>query len=576
MLRRFVTICCIGCGGSLFAQEAAPVSTLHVGTQLVVVDVGVADGAGNPVHGLPKSAFSLWDNGKQQTVSTFEEHGSRTNTTPLVSLPKLPPGTFSNRLDSEADGPLNVVLIDTLNTPLTTQARVRQQLERFVEHMKPGPRIAVFGLGSRLILLQGFTSNLDALRRVLVQSHVSQPSALLQNRTNGETSTISDMLVNSHATAGVAEIRQWEADTTASREQLRTQLTLSELNQLARYLARFPGRKTLIWFSGSFPISVLADATLLNPSAVVSDASEKLSQTAALLSRGQVAVYPVDASGLATSQVLEPDNFGIPYGGDPRKMNADVAKERQRTEAEQATLSEIATATGGKAFFDDNDLASAAATAMRDGSNFYTLTYVPSTRGVKDELHRIDLKAPKGYKLTFRREYYVPPPSNESHRETSVGGPMTASMQHGTPDITQIVFTATLEAKGALTKTLAPNTQAAEASRPPYRDLVVTYAVDPATLTLKTHGDGVREVGLEFSALVYDSEGKLQTATDNAVRAPLNKGTYAAMTRDGVRYLLEISVPARGNCSVKLGVHDLESGRIGTFEIPTEGVPASK
>ena len=43
------------------------------------------------------------------------------------------------------------------------------------------------------------------------------------------------------------------------------------MNQLARGLQHLPGRKNLIWFSGSFPINILPDGDLQNPFAVVAN-----------------------------------------------------------------------------------------------------------------------------------------------------------------------------------------------------------------------------------------------------------------------------------------------------------------
>ena len=39
----------------------------------------------------------------------------------------------------------------------------------------------------------------------------------------------------------------------------------TRMNQLARYLSGIPGRKNLIWFSGSFPINILPDGDLAEP-----------------------------------------------------------------------------------------------------------------------------------------------------------------------------------------------------------------------------------------------------------------------------------------------------------------------
>ena len=40
---------------------------------------------------------------------------------------------------------------------------------------------------------------------------------------------------------------------------------MAALGQFGRFLAGFPGRKNLVWFSGSFPINTLPNANLLDP-----------------------------------------------------------------------------------------------------------------------------------------------------------------------------------------------------------------------------------------------------------------------------------------------------------------------
>jgi len=51
-------------------------------------------------------------------------------------------------------------------------------------------------------------------------------------------------------------MRQFEQDTQTYQTTQRVEYTLQFLGQLARYLAALPGRKNLIWFSGSFPIYI--------------------------------------------------------------------------------------------------------------------------------------------------------------------------------------------------------------------------------------------------------------------------------------------------------------------------------
>ena len=62
---------------------------------------------------------------------------------------------------------------------------------------------------------------------------------------------------------------RFEAEHQSFQLQLRARYTLDAMNQLARYLCGIPGRKNLIWFSGSFPINIFPDAIPANPFAVV-------------------------------------------------------------------------------------------------------------------------------------------------------------------------------------------------------------------------------------------------------------------------------------------------------------------
>ena len=58
-----------------------------------------------------------------------------------------------------------------------------------------------------------------------------------------------------------------------------------------------PGRKNLIWFSGSFPVNFTPDYTQENPFKAVADYQDDVRKTTDLLVRSQVAVYPIDGRG---------------------------------------------------------------------------------------------------------------------------------------------------------------------------------------------------------------------------------------------------------------------------------------
>ena len=119
----------------------------------------------------------------------------------------------------------------------------------------------------------------------------------------------------------LANLRQFEAEQQSHQLQLRARFTLDALNLLARYMSNLPGRKNLIWFSGSFPISILPDPSLQNPFAIVSSSEDEFRETVDLMARSQVAVYPIDARGLMVEPMLNASNSGRTDAESPGDAN---------------------------------------------------------------------------------------------------------------------------------------------------------------------------------------------------------------------------------------------------------------
>jgi hypothetical protein len=97
-----------------FAQNPPP-DTLKTKSQLVILDVVVTDSKQNPVHNLTASDFTILENNAPEHIKSFEEHTTETATKPEPPL-NLPPGNFTNYTSVPANAPLNILLIDTLNT----------------------------------------------------------------------------------------------------------------------------------------------------------------------------------------------------------------------------------------------------------------------------------------------------------------------------------------------------------------------------------------------------------------------------------------------------------------------------
>ena len=123
----------------------------------------------NPIHNLTAADFKVLEDGQPQAIKTLEEHHSWDAAAPLPQVPRFPPGTFTNYTNAPLSGALNILLLDTLNTPMSAQADVRSQVLQYLKQMRPGTRMAIFGLTSRLILLQGFASDPGLLSDVRME-----------------------------------------------------------------------------------------------------------------------------------------------------------------------------------------------------------------------------------------------------------------------------------------------------------------------------------------------------------------------------------------------------------------------
>ena len=584
--------------GTPSQQPSNPGVTLHAGTQLVIVDVVVTDKDHKPVHGLQQSDFTLTEENVAQLIKHFEEHTALTaaDATRFPAMPAMPPGVFSNFTPEPVNGAVNVLLLDALNTPLKDQMVVHQQLLAFLNSVPPGTRIAIFGLTTKLIMLQGFTSD-PAVLKAAASSKKGTASALLDDPVGGggiQNSVADDMEDSGGDPTIIANLRQFDAQMQSFQLQLRAKYTLDAMSQLGRYLSGIPGRKNLIWFSGSFPITILPDTTGTFPNAFagVADSEEEFRDTVNLLARSQVAVYPIDARGLFNSQVFSATTTRN-YTGNPARMRQDLQKFSSDTASEHSTMFEMADATGGHAFVNTNGLAQAVATAISEGSNFYTLTYTPSDLVRDGKFRKIKVQlAEKGLNLSYRHGYYADdpeknPPSQENKpkaagiTDAAVAGEPTAfqtlraAISRGSPTPTEILLKVSV-------RPVAPPDQTEDnpasgnvlegKTHGPFRRYSIYYAVSPSDITFLRGSDGTVRAGFELAAFVFNPDGVLINMVNNPIHIAASLADIKKAVANGIQYHQEISVPAKGEYFLRIVVHDITRNRFGAVELATSSV----
>lgn len=230
-------------------QTAQPGYTLHANAREVVTDVLVTDHKGNPIRGLPESAFHISDNGKPQHIASFAEHTQAETSTPAQQSAA---NVFSNDIILHPPGVFNLILIDTATISVPDQMYLRQQLDRFVATLPPNEPFAVLGRSSEhVIMLANFTSDHQQL----------------QNAIHHEIPRLPD---------------QGAKD--ATDEAL--------MNELCSYLQQYPGRKNVLWLNGGSSLYLSPDP--VEVAVNTPDFRELYDQ----LELARIALYPIDVRGL--------------------------------------------------------------------------------------------------------------------------------------------------------------------------------------------------------------------------------------------------------------------------------------
>jgi VWFA-related protein len=556
------------------AQTSAPASepadTLHVQTNLVVIDVIVTDSHQNPVHDLTQADFNLKEDGHPQTIKSFEEHkAQQAATVSQPPGPKRDPGNFTNEFDLAPAGPLNLILLDHLNTSEADQSKSLDQVAQYLKTAPAGARFAILILNStQMYLLQGFTTDHDLLLSAL----------------NNKKAAPSFPVYFTAATASSPTGPPGSNPATIAKFEARRQLTLDSLNQLGRYLGQLPGRKNLLWFSSSFPISILPNGDA--PENMRPGYIEEFRETVNLLAHNQVAVYPIDTRGLTTEPLFTSSNANTGGG----RANPVVPSQNDTFYSGNATrraaMEDIADATGGQAFSNNNSLKESVSRAVEGGSNYYTLAYTPSSDKWKGQYRKIQIEASrKGLTLAYRRGYYANDPNapvqqkdEKTDAKTDTNEPtprsaMQTAMVHGGPEPTEILFDAIVRPSiSSEEPAVYPHNQPNASAKGPFRRYNVHYKAHLDDIHCNATPQGPLYCAVEFVTCVYDADGQLVNTQVNDIKEMVKPDFFASVHRAGnkpeFQYKQEISVPVKGEYYLRVGVHDLLTNHVGALELP--------
>ena len=557
--------------------QQEPETLLRANTRLVLVDVVAVDHSGKPVIGLTENDFSVTENGKPQKISTFVFHSAESDAKNRKQSPLLPPHVTSNRPDiRQPDAPAVVLLLDGLNTAGADQAYVRKQMLRYLaEHYDPQVKIAVLSLTGEIHVLQDFTSDPQLLKIALEHYHPQVAAAARaggERNVNEQTTTMMEMpLVNPragnvggegldpsihHSSGGsnssMAEqilyhLQRFENEVQNYARDERVRRTMAALRDIARYMAGQTGRKSLLWFSAGFPISVSGfDAVDLDTSRMY---AEQVRETTNLLSDAHVAIYTIDARGLVTGKLGDVTDEGSKRVIAGPELNRALESETYQRFNEEQTLEHVALDTGGQ-FFRDNDLARAIEMSIRDAGTYYLLGYYPSDKKWDSKFRRIQVKVSQpSVHLQHRSGYFASDPLD--WRKNGGEDAMSTAVKQDPLLATEVLFFA---------RALPPA---------PKGDLKVEFLVDPHTISFQTASENQRYCNLRFEVQSFTADGKLVKAEVQTAEAPLKADTYDRVQKQGLPMSMEFKLPP-GHYRLRLGVRDNRTGLFGTAELPVD------
>ena len=448
----FLSVRLLPAGQHPVADPQPAAGVVRTTTRLVQISVIATDKMGEPVADLTPADFLVLDNERPQKIQIFQKE---TNQPPANPRRPLPPDTYTNRIHETGGATPNVtmLLLDGLNTEVNDQAYARQQAIKFLQQIHPHDRLAIYTLARDLHVLQGFTGDSAKLVEALGK-HSGQNTMDLDASRPTQIETGSDTM-----DALLQEAFQREANMYI---QDRVRITVAALIEIANYAAAFPGRKNLLWVSGSFPFSVGYEnlqsiVQMINDPKRESNISseqllfaEDIERAARALNDANIAVYPVDARGLLglnmnTAQgSKQSPSYGAMNSGQQRGISGSrggrgrfpngpkTGNPSQNSSATHAptdailrpdsttfeTMDALANGTGGKAFYNSNDLFSSLRSAIDDSRLTYEIGYYPSDVKWDGSFHTVTVQLKKPELIVRARKGYFALPEPAPNAET--------------------------------------------------------------------------------------------------------------------------------------------------------------
>jgi VWFA-related protein len=367
--------------------------TLSVKSQLVTESVIVKDKQGKFVSGLTADDFAVTEDGTSQTIRVFERESLPVDAAPLSVTPedeesirvykRLGRTTYAaeDKGRNYKDRRLLAFYFDMTAMHPDDQVHALQAAEKFVRtQMTEVDLVSILRYqGGAVDILLDFSADRNKILSIL--------ETMIVGEGQGSAEGIDD---SSSGDAGAAF-----GQDSSEFNIFNTDRQLSALQTTAHMLEQINEKKSLLYFSSGLRLNG-------------NDNQAQLHATVDAAVKAGLSFWPIDARGLVAQPPLgdatqgSSGNSGM-YSGTAAQATND------RLQQSQDTLYSLAADTGGKAFFDNNDLAVGIVRAQRAISDYYLIGYYTTNTAQNGHFRRIKITVPEKLNgsLDYRQGYYA-------------------------------------------------------------------------------------------------------------------------------------------------------------------------
>ncbi|HLI84332.1 MAG TPA: VWA domain-containing protein [Bryobacteraceae bacterium] len=403
-------------------------ATFRAGVNLVLVPVVVRDASGRAIGNLQKDDFVLLDRNKPQVITRFSIETPATPIVSAVAEPTADPGAAPAPTSPPAVATRFIAyVIDDVHLSVGDLAQARQAVTQYLDDsLEAVTRAAIFTTSGRTTL--DFTDDRAKLRETLnrIQPWVSITNSSQDCPNPAISYYMADLIVNqnnqqalaaaaadyyacnpppSNATQQQQQAAQQQAQSLAqanAQQQLsagdqETRYATGVLRDVVRRIALMPGSRNIVLVSPGFYLT--------------NDSRTEENELMDRAIRANVTINCLDARGLYVGG-LEGDASQRQTGLSLASASVKSQYQRDSALANEDVMAELADATGGAFFHNNNDLREGLKRLAAQPEFIYVLGFSPQNLKFDGTFHQIKvtLKKPAGgeYALQARRGYSAP------------------------------------------------------------------------------------------------------------------------------------------------------------------------